>query len=78
MDLRERYIKTNGINLHVMEAGPEKGPMILFLHGFPEFWYAWRKQIEYFAQRGYFVVVPDQRGYNLSDKPQGIEPRLEF
>jgi pimeloyl-ACP methyl ester carboxylesterase len=72
MDLRERYIKTNGINLHVMEAGPEKGPMIMFLHGFPEFWYAWRKQIEYFAQKGYLVVVPDQRGYNLSDKPQGI------
>jgi len=59
MDLRERYIKTNGINLHVMEAGPEKDPMIMFLHGFPEFWYAWRKQIEYFTQRGYLVVVPD-------------------
>ncbi len=72
MDLRECYIKTNGINLHVMEAGPKDGPMILFLHGFPEFWYAWRKQIEHFAQRGYLVVVPDQRGYNLSDKPQGI------
>jgi pimeloyl-ACP methyl ester carboxylesterase len=72
MDLRERYISTNGINLHVMEAGPKDGPMILFLHGFPEFWFAWRKQIEYFTQRGYLVVVPDQRGYNLSDKPQGI------
>src|SRR4030042_6345066 len=72
MDLRERYIKTNGIKLHVMETGPQDGPMIMFLHGFPEFWFAWRKQIEYFAQRGYSVVVPDQRGYNLSDKPQGI------
>jgi pimeloyl-ACP methyl ester carboxylesterase len=46
--------------------------MILFLHGFPEFWYAWRRQIQYFADLGYLVVVPDQRGYNLSDKPEGI------
>ncbi len=73
MELREKYIETNGIKLHVMEAGPENGPMILFLHGFPEFWYAWRKQIPYFAELGYLVVVPDQRGYNLSDKPEGIE-----
>lgn len=74
MDLRERYIETNGVKLHVMESGPADGPMILFLHGFPEFWYAWRKQIGYFADRGYLVVVPDQRGYNLSDKPKGITP----
>jgi len=73
MDLRERTIKTNGINLHAMEAGPEDGSMILFLHGFPEFWYAWRKQINFFAENGYLVVAPDQRGYNLSDKPDGIE-----
>jgi len=72
MDLRERFIETNGIKLHVMEAGPADGPMILFLHGFPEFWYAWRKQLQYFADKGYLVVAPDQRGYNLSDKPQGI------
>lgn len=72
-ELRERFIETNGIKLHVMEAGPENGPMIMFLHGFPEFWYAWRKQISYFADKGYLVVVPDQRGYNLSDKPEGIE-----
>lgn len=71
-ELRERFIETNGIKLHVMEAGPADGPMIIFLHGFPEFWYAWRKQIGYFADRGYLVVVPDQRGYNLSDKPEGI------
>lgn len=72
MDLRERFIETNGIKLHVMETGPADGPMIMFLHGFPEFWYAWRKQIGYFAERGYLVVAPDQRGYNLSDKPKGI------
>jgi pimeloyl-ACP methyl ester carboxylesterase len=72
MDLRERFIETNGIKLHVMEAGPEDGPMILFLHGFPEFWWAWRKQLPYFADKGYRVVAPDQRGYNLSDKPEGV------
>jgi epoxide hydrolase 4 len=72
MDLRERYIETNGIKLHVMEAGPEDGPMMLFLHGFPEFWYAWRKQLPFFVQKGYRVVAPDQRGYNLSDKPEGV------
>jgi epoxide hydrolase 4 len=72
MDLRERYIETNGVKLHVMEAGPADGPMILFLHGFPEFWYAWRKQLPCFADKGYLVVAPDQRGYNLSDKPEGI------
>ncbi len=71
--LRERFIETNGIKLHVMEAGPKDGPMIMFLHGFPEFWFAWRKQIGYFANKGYLVVIPDQRGYNLSDKPAGIE-----
>jgi pimeloyl-ACP methyl ester carboxylesterase len=71
-NLRERFIQTNGVKLHVMETGPADGPMILFLHGFPEFWYAWRKQIDYFADKGYLVVVPDQRGYNLSDKPEGI------
>ncbi len=73
MNLRERFIKTNGINLHVMESGQKDGPAIFFLHGFPEFWYAWRKQIPFFESKGYLVVVPDQRGYNLSDKPSGIE-----
>jgi epoxide hydrolase 4 len=72
MDLRERFIETNGIKLHVMESGNQDGPMILFLHGFPEFWYSWRKQIPWFAEKKYLVVAPDQRGYNLSDKPQGI------
>jgi pimeloyl-ACP methyl ester carboxylesterase len=72
-EIRERFIRTNGVKLHVKEAGPEDGPMILFLHGFPEFWYAWRKQIGYFAEKGYLAVAPDQRGYNLSDKPKGIE-----
>lgn len=67
------YVKTNGITLHTAVAGPENGPLVVLLHGFPEFWYGWIHQIEPLAAKGYRVVVPDQRGYNLSDKPEGIE-----
>jgi pimeloyl-ACP methyl ester carboxylesterase len=62
----------NGVKLHVAEAGPETGPLVILLHGFPEFWYGWRHQIAALTHAGYHVVVPDQRGYNLSDKPVGI------
>ena len=72
MDYSEKYIDTNGIRLHVIEAGPRLGVPVILLHGFPEFWYGWRKQIPALAQAGYRVIVPDQRGYNLSDKPGGI------
>jgi pimeloyl-ACP methyl ester carboxylesterase len=72
-ELTHAFVKTNGINLHVVQAGPEDGPLLIFLHGFPEFWYGWRGQIAYFAARGYRVWAPDQRGYNLSDKPRDLE-----
>jgi epoxide hydrolase 4 len=65
-------IKTNGVNLHVVQAGPEDGTLVILLHGFPEFWYGWRKQIDYLAEHGYRVWAPDQRGYNISEKPNGI------
>jgi pimeloyl-ACP methyl ester carboxylesterase len=58
-----------GIRLHYVEAG--EGPLVVLLHGFPEFWYSWRSQIAPLAQAGYHVVAPDMRGYNLSDKPLG-------
>jgi pimeloyl-ACP methyl ester carboxylesterase len=70
--LNHLYLQTNGITLHVVEAGPEKGPLVILLHGFPEFWYGWRYQIEALADAGFRVLAPDQRGYNLSDKPRGI------
>ena len=70
---RNTTYKTNGITLNVMEDGPVDAPVILFLHGFPEFSYGWRKQIAYFAEKGFHVVAPDQRGYNLSSKPVGIK-----
>jgi pimeloyl-ACP methyl ester carboxylesterase len=58
-----------GIRLHYVEAG--SGPLVVLLHGFPEFWYSWRHQIEPLAAAGYRVVAPDMRGYNLSSRPQG-------
>jgi pimeloyl-ACP methyl ester carboxylesterase len=63
---------SGGIFLHVAEAGPEDGTPVILLHGFPEFWFGWRHQIGALAAAGYRVIAPDQRGYNLSDKPQGI------
>jgi epoxide hydrolase 4 len=59
----------DGVRLHYVEAG--EGPLVVLLHGFPEFWYSWRRQIPALAQAGFHVVAPDMRGYNLSDKPTG-------
>lgn len=70
--LKHEYVQANGISLHVVQAGPVEGPPLLFLHGFPEFWYGWRRQIDFFAQSGYRVIIPDQRGYNLSEKPKTV------
>ncbi len=70
--LEFRVFHINGIALHVVLAGPASGKPLIFLHGFPEFWFAWRLQIDHFVSSGYRVIIPDQRGYNLSDKPAGI------
>lgn len=67
-----QYIQTNGIKLHVALSGPKDGELAVLLHGFPDFWFGWRKQIKALADAGYRVVVPDQRGYNKSQKPDGI------
>lgn len=64
--------QVNGMSLHVVEAGPADGPLLILLHGFPEFWWAWRHQITPLAEQGYHVVVPDMRGYNESDAPQDV------
>ena len=73
MNYETTYIETNGIKLHMVMAGPKDGKPVLLLHGFPEFWYGWRAQIPALAEAGYRVIVPDQRGYNLSDKPKGVK-----
>jgi pimeloyl-ACP methyl ester carboxylesterase len=60
------------VTLHVAESGPTTGPPVILLHGFPEFWFGWRHQIHALAEAGHHVIVPDQRGYNLSDKPKAV------
>jgi pimeloyl-ACP methyl ester carboxylesterase len=69
----EKLLPTNGINLHVIQAGPVEEPLVILLHGFPEFWRGWKKQTGPLADAGYRVTVPDQRGYNLSDVPKEVE-----
>ncbi|HTS00967.1 MAG TPA: alpha/beta fold hydrolase, partial [Thermoanaerobaculia bacterium] len=58
----------NGVRLHWVEQGT--GPIVVLLHGFPEFWYAWRHQLPALAAAGLRAVAPDLRGYNLSAKPR--------
>src|SRR5437868_1957026 len=72
IELREGYAEVGDVNLHYVEAGA--GPLIVLLHGFPEFWYGWRLQIAPLAAAGFRVVAPDLRGYNLSFKPDGVAP----
>ena len=73
MELEHSYIETNGIRLHVVQAGPKSGTPILLLHGFPENWRCWIRQLPALVSAGCRVIIPDQRGYNLSDKPGGIK-----
>ncbi|HEV8309973.1 MAG TPA: alpha/beta hydrolase [Methylomirabilota bacterium] len=68
--LTHRYADVNGVRLHYVTAGA--GPLLLFLHGFPEFWYAWKQQLAAFAP-DHQAVAPDMRGYNLSSKPADLE-----
>ena len=69
--ITHRTVQTNGINIHIAEAG--EGPLVLFLHGFPELWYSWRHQLPALAAAGYHAVAPDVRGYGESDRPHEIE-----
>jgi pimeloyl-ACP methyl ester carboxylesterase len=74
-ELREGYAGIGEVRLHYVEAG--EGPLIVLLHGFPEFWYGWRPQIEPLAAAGFGVVAPGMRGCNLpskslSSKPDGV------
>ncbi len=71
-EIRFNRLDTGTVSLHVAEAGPANGPAVILLHGFPEFWFCWRHQIDALAGAGYRVIAPDQRGYNLSDKPEAI------
>ncbi len=66
---KHEYIHVNNVRLHYVTQG--QGPLMVMLHGFPEFWYSWRHQIPAMAGR-FKVVAPDMRGYNQSEKPVGV------
>lgn len=70
LNVTDRTCDAGGITIHYVEAGT--GPLVVLLHGFPEFWYSWRNQIPTLAAAGFHVVAVDLRGYNESSKPQGI------
>lgn len=67
---RHGHARSGGLRFHYVEAGT--GPLVVLLHGFPEFWYSWRHQISALAGAGFHVIAPDLRGYNESDKPAGV------
>src|SRR5947209_4771231 len=64
------YADSNGVKIHYATMGT--GPLVVMIHGFPDYWYTWRAQMEGLADR-FTVAAIDQRGYNLSDKPAGVE-----
>lgn len=70
--IRHGYAQVGDVRLHYAESGDASRPLVLLLHGFPEFWYSWRHQLVALSER-FHVVAPDLRGYNLSDKPERVE-----
>ncbi len=64
-----REVTAAGVRFHIAEAGPQDGPLVLLLHGFPEFWWSWRHQLQALGAAGFHAVAPDLRGYGASDKP---------
>ncbi len=78
---RHETARVNGVDLHYVTVDPDpaavdhptgNAPLVVLLHGFPEFWYAWRHQLDALAGAGYRVVAPDLRGYNRSSQPDGV------
>lgn len=70
LTMEHMQLQLGEVSLHVVAAG--QGPVVILLHGFPEFWYSWRSQIPALAAAGLRVIAPDMRGFNLSDKPSGL------
>lgn len=71
MEFNHRIVETNGIRMHVAEAGV--GPLVVLCHGFPESWYSWRHQLAALAHAGFHAVAPDMRGYGKTDRPEAID-----
>jgi len=74
--IEHEYVSINNIRLNVAHAGPKDGSPVILLHGYPDAHFGWRDQIVGLAKAGFRVIAPDQRGYNLSDKPRGIDSYL--
>jgi pimeloyl-ACP methyl ester carboxylesterase len=72
LHFQESYVAVNGVRLHCVTAGEPSNKLVMFLHGFPEFWYEWKEQLREFG-KDHFVVAPDMRGYNLSEKPAELD-----
>ena len=72
-EVTHRLVHANGLRLHIAEAGPQDGPCVIMLHGFPESWYSWRHQLHALGDAGYRVIAPDQRGYGQTDAPADVE-----
>ena len=70
-EIAHRFIETNGIRMHVAEAGV--GPLVVLCHGFPESWYSWRHQLPALAEAGFHAVAPDMCGYGQTDRPEAID-----
>jgi pimeloyl-ACP methyl ester carboxylesterase len=70
-EVDNRYADSDGVKIHYATLG--NGPLVVMIHGFPDFWYTWREQMQALADHRYRVAAVDQRGYNLSDKPKGVE-----
>jgi len=76
MQIVQKSIQSNGIQMHIAEAG--EGPAVLLCHGFPESWYSWRHQLVALANAGYRAIAPHMRGYGLTDKPDAIDQYTLF
>ena len=76
MPITHRTIQTNGINMHIAEAG--EGPLVIMCHGWPESWYSWRHQLQALGDAGFHAVAPDQRGYGQTDRPEAIDQYTQF
>ncbi|GAK05724.1 LOW QUALITY PROTEIN: hypothetical protein JCM19037_4251 [Geomicrobium sp. JCM 19037] len=72
MSVTFQDISTNGVCLRVARAGDDNGKLVILLHGFPDFWYGWREQIDPLVAAGFHVLIPNQRGYDQSEKPHGV------
>ena len=71
-DITHRFIETNGLRMHIAEAGAPTAPAVVLCHGFPESWYSWRHQLVALADAGFHVIAPDQRGYGQTDAPPAV------